>query len=291
MSDDKSKVPLALGSVYVRVVPVPIDDNSNWAFLVLSVWSCNVVTLSVNVLFVNVSVPAKVANVPVVGNVTFVVPVVVNVNGFAPLVVNASANVTFFVAANVNTSVPPNVMELVASVVLSDTVNVLPSAIVNVDPVAGVVIVTLFIDVADATPKVGVVNVGDVANTNGPDPVSSDIAPDIPALVVTPVTGLVPLPNSNPVNVPAPVPPLDTDNWDSYVSVFTSDQYATPLVAPVPNARVPVALGILIVLSADGSTTVNNVSNVLAELPSNNIPVDPNNVLSADNELDANVDE
>jgi hypothetical protein len=38
----------------------------------------------VRVLFVNVSLPASVARVPVVGAVTFVAPVVVNVNEFAP---------------------------------------------------------------------------------------------------------------------------------------------------------------------------------------------------------------
>ena len=48
------------------------------------------------VLFVKVSVPAKVATVPVVGKVTFVEPVDVSVILFAPLV----------------TKLPPNVMVL-----------------------------------------------------------------------------------------------------------------------------------------------------------------------------------
>jgi hypothetical protein len=58
--------------------------------------------------------------------------------------------------ANVEPSVPVKVKLLLA-------VSVLPSAIVSVDAVAGAVIVTLFIDVAEATPIVGVVKVGDVS--------------------------------------------------------------------------------------------------------------------------------
>jgi len=48
-----------------------------------------------------------------------------------------------------------------------------PSTNVKVDPVAGPVKVTLLILVAEATPRVGVTRVGDVANTNAPLPVSS----------------------------------------------------------------------------------------------------------------------
>ena len=58
-----------------------------------------------------------------------------------------------------------------------DAVRVFPSAIVNVEPVAGAVIVTLLIVVAVATPIVGVVRVGLVAKTSNPDPVSSLITP------------------------------------------------------------------------------------------------------------------
>lgn len=49
-------------------------------------------------------------------------------------------------------------------------VSVLPSMIVNVEPVAGVVIVSLLMLVADATPSVGVVNDGDVSLTTSPVP-------------------------------------------------------------------------------------------------------------------------
>ena len=65
-------------------------------------------------------------------------------------------------------SVPVKVSVLLA-------VNVLPSAIVKVAAVAGAVIATLFILVALATPKTGVIKVGVLAKTNDPYPVSSDI--------------------------------------------------------------------------------------------------------------------
>ena len=48
---------------------------------------------------------------------------------------------------------------------------------VSVALVAGAVIETLLIEVAVATPIVGVVSVGDVPNTAEPDPVSSLITP------------------------------------------------------------------------------------------------------------------
>ena len=44
--------------------------------------------------------------------------------------------------------------------IVLEAVKVLPSAIASVDPVAGVVIASLLIDVADATPSVGVVKLG-----------------------------------------------------------------------------------------------------------------------------------
>ena len=80
---------------------------------------------AVNVLFVNVSVPAKVANVPEVGNVILVAPVVVNVEVNPPTI----ANVAFVGIVNV------------------------PALPVIDNP---------FIDVAVATPNVGVVKVGEV---------------------------------------------------------------------------------------------------------------------------------
>jgi hypothetical protein len=79
----------------------------------------------VRVLLVNVSAPARVAKVPVVGSVTLVVAVAVRV------VLNAP-----------------------------EVARVEPSTRVRVEPVAGAVIDTLFILVAVATPIVGVVRVG-----------------------------------------------------------------------------------------------------------------------------------
>ena len=63
--------------------------------------------------------------------------------------------------------------ECVPLVIVADplTVSVWPSAIVSVDPVAGAVNATLLIEVAVATPKTGVVSVGDVARTGFPVPV------------------------------------------------------------------------------------------------------------------------
>jgi len=79
----------------------------------------------VRVLLVNVSAPANVAKVPVVGRVTLVVAVAVRV------VLNAP-----------------------------EVARVEPSTKVKVEPVAGAVIDTLFMLVAVATPIVGVVRVG-----------------------------------------------------------------------------------------------------------------------------------
>jgi hypothetical protein len=80
------------------------------------------------VLLVNVDVPladTKVGEPD--GSVALVVPVVVNVNAFAP-----------------------------------DVISELPSTNVSVADVVGAVMVTLLIDVAVATPSVGVVNDGEI---------------------------------------------------------------------------------------------------------------------------------
>lgn len=96
------------------------------------------------------------------------------------------AKVRALLAVRVSTSPPPKVMELVASVVESDAVKVFPSAMVKVEPVAGAVIATLLIEVAVATPKVGVTSVGLVAKTSAPLPVSSEITEASCAEVVAP---------------------------------------------------------------------------------------------------------
>jgi hypothetical protein len=96
-------------------------------------------------------------------------------------------------------SVPAKVMLLLA-------VKVLPSAIVKVDPVAGAVNVTLLTVVAVATPKVGVTNVGLVAKTADPEPVSSVRAAARFALVgvAKKVATLIPRPDT-PVLIGRPV--------------------------------------------------------------------------------------
>jgi hypothetical protein len=58
-----------------------------------------------------------------------------------------------------------------ASVRVAFAVNVLPLAIVSVAEVAGAVIATLLIEVAVATPILGVTKVAPVAPTTAPDPV------------------------------------------------------------------------------------------------------------------------
>ena len=81
-----------------------------------------------------------------------------------PLVVSVPAvgKVTLVVAEVVNVKLWP-----------PDVINDEPFAKVSVALVAGAVIATLFMLVALATPRVGVVNDGDVAKTSAPEPVSS----------------------------------------------------------------------------------------------------------------------
>ena len=104
---------------------------------------------AVSVLLVKVSVPTKVASVPDVGKVTFVAPLDVNVIGFAP-----------------------------------DVANVLPSARVNVAALLGAVIATLFTEVAEATPIIGVIKVGVLALTTAPPVPVIEISSTTPAPTV-----------------------------------------------------------------------------------------------------------
>jgi len=105
---------------------------------------------AVRVLLVKVSEPAKVANVPVVGNVALVAAVAVNVNEYAP-----------------------------------DVARVAPSAMVSVAAVAGAVNATLLMLVAVATPNTGVANVGLVARTLLPVPVFVTLTKFLDASVAT----------------------------------------------------------------------------------------------------------
>ena len=107
----------------------------------------------VKVLLDNVSEPASVASVPVVGRVNPVVPVDVKVIALAPEVIKDD-----------------------------------PSANVKVAPVAGAVIVILFMLVAVATPNTGVTRVGEVFITKVvPVPVCKAIEVALPTDVIGPV--------------------------------------------------------------------------------------------------------
>ena len=74
-------------------------------------------------------------------------------------------------------SVPVSVIVLLA-------VNVFPFATVRVALVVGAVIVSLFMVVAVAAPRVGVTKDGELLNTSNPEPVSSEITPANSADVV-----------------------------------------------------------------------------------------------------------
>ena len=120
------------------------------------------------VLFVNVSVPAKVANVPVVGNVIFVAAVLVNVEAKPPDITNEAL-----------------------------------FGIVNVPALP--VIVKPLIVVAVAAPNIGVVNEGDTRFANVPVTVgnvketadvllpTSDILPEVVSVVLSPIVNVAPV--------------------------------------------------------------------------------------------------
>ena len=185
---------LNLLAVYATVPPVP--NATELASVPVKVS----VLLAVNVLpsaIVNVEPVAGAVNATLLIDVAVATPsagvtsVGVFANTNAPVPVSSEmtpANCADVVAANCDrlpllyTTVPPapNATELASVPVKVNvlfTVNVLPSAMVNVEPVAGVVNATLLTDVAVATPSAGVTSVGVFANTSAPVPVSSEITP------------------------------------------------------------------------------------------------------------------
>ena len=131
--------------------------------------------------------------VPEVGRVTEVAPVVESVSAF--------------VGEKVTTSPPPSVMALVARVVLSELVKVVPAPKVSV-PVPVVKVLPLMV-VAVAAPKMGETNVGVLAKTTAPLPVSSVSAPaklaevNEPSEVVLPTEVTAPERLASVVTVPA----------------------------------------------------------------------------------------
>jgi len=124
-----------------------------------------------------------------------------------------------------------------------DVASVEPLAKVNVALVAGAVIATLLMLVAEATPSVGVVRVGLVAKTNDPEPVSSvtaaaRLADDgVPKKVRIPVAVVV-------VLGAAPAPPPITialaANAPELAQVIPLEKYGIPPDVPATvKAKVP----------------------------------------------------
>lgn len=166
MPVNPTAVPLVVAAEVPIVIPETVDqvgaapdpaEVNTWPDVPAAPVKVNAVVMLadarvglVNVLFVNVSEPAKVANVPVVGNVTLVAALAVRVNEYAP-----------------------------------DVARVAPSAMVSVAAVAGAVSATLLMLVADATPKIGVTNVGLVARTLLPVPVFVTLTRFLDASVAT----------------------------------------------------------------------------------------------------------
>ena len=155
---DATAVPDVIGAgvAHVGAFPEPADVNTcpdvpdapvNVSAVVML---ADAIVGAVNVLLVNASEPAKVANVPVVGNVTLVAAVAVKVSEYAP-----------------------------------DVARVAPFAMVSVADVAGAVNATLLMLVAVATPKTGVTNVGLVASTLLPVPVFVTLTRFLDASVAT----------------------------------------------------------------------------------------------------------
>jgi hypothetical protein len=106
------------------------------------------------------------------------------------------------------------VVSVPANVRLWLTVNVLPSATAKVELVAGAVIAILLMLVAVATPNTGVTNVGVLANTNAPVPVSSVTAARKLALegVAKNIATLAPSPLM-PVDTGKPVQFVNVPDW------------------------------------------------------------------------------
>jgi hypothetical protein len=181
----------------------PVDIGSPVAFVKvaeLGVPNAGVVKVGlVSVLFVNVSAPVSVASVPVLGNVIFVALVDTKLVEYAPEVESVD-----------------------------------PSANDNVAFVTGVVIATLLILVAEAAPREGVVNDGEVPNTKAPEPVSPVTADARFALVGVPKKVATSVPKAD-----NPVPPFATGSIP-VTPVVRGSAVALVKVAElgVPNAGV-----------------------------------------------------
>ena len=184
----------------------------------------------VSVLLVKVSEPAKVANVPVVGNVTLVAAVAVKVNEYAP-----------------------------------DVARVAPSAMVSVAAVAGAVNATLLMLVAVATPNTGVINVGVLSNTILPVPVTDadKVTPPyvMVELNVTAPAMLAVVPTNNALAIPTP-PAVIIEP----VAVFVASVARLELMPCANGIRTVVAVCPSFVIAVDKPVAKSAVSALNAEL-------------------------
>jgi hypothetical protein len=180
-----------VGDVANTKSPLPVSSVTAVAKLAEDGVAKNVATLAANPETPDeIGSPVQLVRVPEVGvpsNGVVRVGEVANTKRPVPVSSDITpANSEDEVAANTLSLLPAVVkvpavgnVTLVAAVVVSvkllapEVAKVDPSTKVNVDAVAGAVKTTLFILVADATPKTGVVRVGEVANTKSPLPVSS----------------------------------------------------------------------------------------------------------------------
>jgi len=215
---------------FVRAVPEPIATE----VAVATPKTGAVIVGEVKVLLVNVSVPAKVAKVPVVGKVSPVTPETVNVVAKFPEIVSVEA-------ALFAIPVPPLAAPKIP---VTPVVKGSPVALVNTR--------------AEGVPRAGVTNTGDVAvitpvTTTPPEPawmvvvevvfvepitivLTAAPVPMLIVLAVTPLPIVIPPVLATPIAI---VPPVTLSN-----NVFAAD--VPPLIAttPVPEAfpsvRVPV---------------------------------------------------
>jgi hypothetical protein len=173
-----------------------------------------------------------------------------------------------------------------AKVRVLEQVNVLPLAIVKVQEVAGAVRATLLIEVAVATPKTGVTNLGDVSKTNLPVPVAPVRV--TPSMVACPETvgvvkvGVANVGDVSKTNLPVPVAPVrvtpsmvacpETVGVVKVGVAIVGDVSKTNL--PVPVAPVGVTPSIVQWPEITGVTKVGEVAPTIAPEPVF-VPVNP----------------
>lgn len=144
-------------------------------------------------------------------------------------------------------------------------VNVLPLAIVNVALVAGAVTATLLMEVADATPSIGVTNVGVFANTAAPLPVSSvnadakladdgvarNVAIPAPNPVIPPTGNPVPLVNVTELGVPITRPLGNVVDHDATPPALVT---ATEFVGGLTNSGTDIVPLLIVIVELSGCT-------------------------------------